>query len=146
MRQLHEALGGASELLDFWDEPVAGQLDVILARLAACELLVGERLHAMVLAAAVGVPFVGVAYKPKCHDFGETLGLSHLLLDPGTLTPDGLTHQISAVLNGRAAVEQQMGAAVADLRGRLRAAADEIRFLASRTSPPTPEAGTCAAS
>lgn len=54
--------------------------------LGRAQAVVGMRLHALVLAAAAGVPFVGIAYDPKVSSFANSLGMpwvpSHLP-DPG---------------------------------------------------------------
>lgn len=59
---------GADDVLSTRDPQVA--LDAI----AASGFVIGVRLHALILAAAAGVPFCGLAYDPKiagfCHDAG----------------------------------------------------------------------------
>jgi len=54
---------------------VAGydDLEATLRLLASADLVVGERLHAVVLAAAMGTPFVAVEYRPKILDFARSI-------------------------------------------------------------------------
>lgn len=59
---------GADEWISTSDPQKA--LDVI----AAAHYVVGVRLHALILAAAVGVPFCGVAYDPKVAGFCRDAG------------------------------------------------------------------------
>lgn len=59
---------GADELISTSD-PVRA-----LDSIAACRAVVGVRLHAVILAAAAGVPFVGVAYDPKVSGFCTDAG------------------------------------------------------------------------
>ena len=42
--------------------------------MAACGLVVGVRLHALIFAAMAGVPFVGIAYDPKIDGFVRQFG------------------------------------------------------------------------
>jgi polysaccharide pyruvyl transferase WcaK-like protein len=72
---------GADELIST-SEPVRA-LDAI----ASCRAVVGVRLHAVILAAAAGVPFVGVAYDPKVSGFCTDAGALSLSTDfaPDTL-------------------------------------------------------------
>lgn len=49
-----------------------------LRYLADTRLVVGMRLHTLVLAAACGVPFLGLVYDPKVSAFAESLGMAHL--------------------------------------------------------------------
>jgi glycosyltransferase involved in cell wall biosynthesis len=49
-------------------------LDAALRLLASADLVIGERLHAVVLAAAMGTPFIAVEYRPKVRDFMSSLG------------------------------------------------------------------------
>jgi len=55
------------------DEPlsVTGMLSVI----ACLDLVIGMRLHALIMARAVGVPVVGISYDPKIDRFLATVGM-----------------------------------------------------------------------
>ena len=53
-------------------------LDSTLSRISKASLVVGERLHASILAAAMRTPFVAVAYRPKTLDFVRSVGAEHL--------------------------------------------------------------------
>ena len=62
------------------------------------DLLVGVRLHALIFAAIMERPFVGVSYDPKIDRFLETLGESHAgTLE--TLTSEGLMERILLARN-----------------------------------------------
>ena len=54
--------------------PGYADLDATLELLASSNLVIGERLHSVVLAAAVGTPFVAVEYRPKLLDFARSVG------------------------------------------------------------------------
>lgn len=43
--------------------------------IAACELFMGEKLHANAMAAVAGVPFIGLEYQPKVRDFAASIGM-----------------------------------------------------------------------
>jgi polysaccharide pyruvyl transferase WcaK-like protein len=49
-------------------------LDETSRLLASADLVIGERLHSVVLAASVGTPFVAVEYRPKLRDFARSVG------------------------------------------------------------------------
>ncbi|TSA82543.1 polysaccharide pyruvyl transferase CsaB [Deinococcus detaillensis] len=72
---------GADEVISTQDPQVA--LDAI----AGAGAVAGVRLHALILAAAAGTPFVGLSYDPKvsgfCLDAGAQSFPTHV--DPGTL-------------------------------------------------------------
>ncbi|MGA7227974.1 MAG: polysaccharide pyruvyl transferase family protein, partial [Acidimicrobiia bacterium] len=53
-------------------------------------LVVGERLHACVLAAASGRPFVGIEYRPKVADFADSVGMSEFVTRSDQLSGDRL--------------------------------------------------------
>ena len=70
------------------------------------DLLVGVRLHALIFAAVMERPFVGVSYDPKIDRFLETLGESHAgTLE--TLTCENLLAQIQQVQTDAAASERR---------------------------------------
>ncbi|SNS72345.1 Polysaccharide pyruvyl transferase family protein WcaK [Asanoa hainanensis] len=57
-------------------------LDDWLRRVAARRLVLGVRLHATLLAVAMGVPTVAIAYERKVHDAFVDLGLGRYVVDP----------------------------------------------------------------
>ena len=63
--------------------------------LGKCDLVVGMRLHAIIMAAASGVPFVGVAYDPKVENFAATWDM------PVIAGVEGLedSHQVEALVS-----------------------------------------------
>lgn len=46
----------------------------MLGAISKMEIMVGERLHSLIYATAVGVPFVGIVYEPKVKSFIEYAG------------------------------------------------------------------------
>ena len=54
-------------------------IDEGVTHLAAADLVVGTRLHALVTAAAAATPFVGLAYLPKVADFAASVGAEQLV-------------------------------------------------------------------
>jgi len=75
---------GADEVLSTRDPQVA--LDAI----ACSGFVIGVRLHAVILAAAAGVPFAGVAYDPKVQGFCADAGAP---AHPTALNPEEVTRQ-----------------------------------------------------
>lgn len=55
-------------------------VDASLRALAESSVVVGERLHACVLSAAAGRPFVGLEYRPKVRDFAASVDMEHMVI------------------------------------------------------------------
>jgi len=55
--------------------PWSPNINNLLGIFKQCYCVVGLKLHAVVLSATVGVPFVSLAYREKCFDFVESLDL-----------------------------------------------------------------------
>jgi polysaccharide pyruvyl transferase WcaK-like protein len=96
--------------------------------LASAEVVVGERLHACILAAAVSTPFVGIEYRPKLRDFAESVGRADLVLKTDLLTGGSLTEMVSRAV--------ELGTTDADrfvetYRGRLREASIQLQKAVS---------------
>jgi polysaccharide pyruvyl transferase WcaK-like protein len=75
---LREELGSSAQLVRY-----AGDVDYIMDEIASCQLMVSERLHGSIAAAAVDVRPVSLAYLSKCVDFMESVGLGDYVFDPG---------------------------------------------------------------
>ena len=125
MQRLGEALHHDVEVLDFWGAEINTDLDRFLRSLARCELMIGERLHALVLAAALEMPFVGLAYKPKSFDFVESLGLSRLLIEPERISGEHVAARALGVLAQADTLRDEIGTRVAEFRRRLIRAAEQ---------------------
>jgi hypothetical protein len=68
-RAFRQALDGRVQIF-----PGFLDVDGLLSAIEQCDVLVGQRLHAVVLAAAVAVPALAVDYRPKCRDFQLSIG------------------------------------------------------------------------
>lgn len=99
-------------------------LDETLSRVAGASLVVGERLHASILAAAMRTPFVAVAYRPKTLDFVRSIDVEHLAVtteELGSLEP-----VVDAVLSDTAAVIRRISDGVVPLVEAQQVHADHI--------------------
>ena len=100
-------------------------LDATLRLLASADLVVGERLHAVVLAAAVATPFVAVEYRPKVRDFAGSLGREDAIVRTDEM---GRLEEVVDLVIARSAEHiAETVAAVAELRKRQADAAELIR-------------------
>jgi hypothetical protein len=117
--QIGERAGGV--LLPF----VQGYMDQTKAieTIASAGVVVGERLHACVIAAAVGTPFVPIEYRPKLRDFAASVGVEELVIRSDQLTHGLLTERVNSAIAAGADVATQH---VLRYRERLRAAATLI--------------------
>jgi len=70
----------------------------VAAILEQCDLLVAERLHAIISSAKLGVPVVPLAYDVKVRHVATSLGLNHLSVDLSVpITAEQVRHSIERV-------------------------------------------------
>ncbi|PJF28419.1 MAG: polysaccharide pyruvyl transferase CsaB [Phototrophicales bacterium] len=74
-------------------DPVDHASDM-LSLLGSCDLILGMRLHSILLAAVVGVPSVGLIYDPKVRQAMKALGLDDLAHDLDSLRTDALLRSL----------------------------------------------------
>jgi len=120
--ELMRSAGGA-------DMPyVAGyaDLDATLRLLASADLVIGQRLHAVILAAATGTPFVALEYQPKVRDFTRSIGQEDATVATDEL--GRLDEVVDHVLGNRATIAAATAVPVAEYRSRQVAAAEELRL------------------
>ncbi len=97
------------------------------AAVASCTLLVAERLHALVLAAAAGVPVVGLEYQPKCADFLASVGAVERAIRTDRVTADVLHEHIVDLVENRQSESARLLGEVNGLRSLLTAELAGIR-------------------
>lgn len=81
------------------------------------------KLHANVMSAVAGVPFVSLGYRFKCFDFAGQLGLPELVVSTHEPELDGL---LLAALGGAIERGDEISARFADARGRTAAALESF--------------------
>jgi polysaccharide pyruvyl transferase WcaK-like protein len=82
-------------------------------------VVVAERLHAAVLAACAGVPFVSLEYQPKCADFAGAVAASARVVRTDRVRAGELAELVIETADDEDST-RRVYAAVEDLRTRLR--------------------------
>jgi polysaccharide pyruvyl transferase WcaK-like protein len=103
--------------------PGYADVNATLELIARSSVVIGERLHACVLAAAAGRPFVAIEYRPKVRDFSESVAMDDYVVRSDEVKA-GRIVELVADLGGDA--PEEMTAAVATYRRRLTAASRAI--------------------
>lgn len=115
-------IGGASVA------PVARSLDDQLSVIASARAVIGMRLHALILAAAAGVPGVAISYDPKVASWAELAGQAVAGDVRGPLDPEAIVRAVRDAINAdpgpyRARIESlraDLGTSTADMLSALR--------------------------
>ncbi len=105
------------------NEPV--QPRVFMGLLARAQAVAAMRLHAAILAAALHLPALGIAYDPKVEGVVTDLGLP-ILGQPGELTAERLAEGLGELILRR----EELGNALRNRVAELQALAEENATLA----------------
>jgi polysaccharide pyruvyl transferase WcaK-like protein len=103
-RNLESSLG--SEGLDVL--PFSASVQETLNQLAGIDFLVGQRLHATVLACAQGVPNLSLSYQPKCLDFLESIGQAVLAVPTDDISAPALIQRFDWLVHSAGALRVQI--------------------------------------
>jgi polysaccharide pyruvyl transferase CsaB len=77
-------------------------LPPLLVNIASCELMIGMRLHALILAAAACIPSLALSYDPKVDAFMQGSGQGDAVYDLTQSDPDALAGHLGRVWATRA--------------------------------------------
>lgn len=121
IREAAERIGSAAHVIDGYLD-----LDRTLDAMRECRVLVGLKLHAVVLASAVHVPSVMLEYQPKCADFQASLGRSEWSFRADRISAGTLVEHVEQLAQNYTSERATLTAAVLELRDRLRAEAAAI--------------------
>ncbi|MCE9532970.1 MAG: polysaccharide pyruvyl transferase family protein, partial [Planctomycetes bacterium] len=80
----------------------------VLAQLAECDLVIGQRLHAIILGCGLGIPTIALEYRPKVADFMESVDMMPLSVRTDAVTHEGLIAMIDDVLARRETISKQL--------------------------------------
>lgn len=99
--------------------------DVAIALFQRAKLVLAVRLHALLLAASMETPVVGIAYEQKVKSLFEVLGLERYCHDLFDLDPEALARSAEEALAERDAIRTHLRERVGELRRRVLASAAE---------------------
>ncbi|TQN37955.1 polysaccharide pyruvyl transferase [Blastococcus colisei] len=74
-------------------------LPALDAALQDCDIVVAEKLHALVLAARFAIPTVALEYRPKCRDFQLSIGRGGQVLKTSEVDTEVLSRMVTNELN-----------------------------------------------
>lgn len=117
-RRVSQAVGAAVQ-------PRPWAPDQLLGVFQRSRLVIGMRLHALIFAASVGTPFLGIAYDPKVTSFIAAAGQEGIALEG--LTSGLLADRIGEAWNDRSALASRLSEKVPPMR---EAAAENFRLAA----------------
>ncbi len=75
------------------------QVEKTITHIKSYDLVIGQRLHAAILAAGSGVPTISLAYRPKCEDFMESIELSDFALRTDRASVDNILSLMTDIEN-----------------------------------------------
>ena len=94
-------------------------LDTFVQALGDCSVIVGQKLHSIVLGASQGVPSLALEYHPKCRDFQASIGREDHTVRIDQIDVDDVIARTLEMAADRAAQSTQMMLRVNHLRSRL---------------------------
>jgi polysaccharide pyruvyl transferase CsaB len=109
---------------------------VMQAMIGQMDLLVGMRLHSLILAANARVPFVAISYDPKVDAFASEMGARDRCFPIEGLAPEKVASAVATALHDRDIICSQMAAAVDRIRDRGAMAARLVAATLDGTSTP----------
>lgn len=92
----------------------------VMAVLGLADLIVGMRLHSLILGASQGIPVIGLSYDAKVRSFMAQIHQECRILEPEHWTVDNLIQQISDVWRARVEVSAQIKTLVGPLKASAR--------------------------
>lgn len=116
----------------FLDREIRPGLAIALLRRAS--LVLGIRLHSLLLAASMGTPIVGIAYEEKVRGLHSRLGLDEYCLDLFDFSADDLVRTLEIAHRERSVLAEKIERRVEELRAEILKSAEEHLRIASRQS------------
>ncbi|MEQ1507739.1 MAG: polysaccharide pyruvyl transferase family protein, partial [Myxococcota bacterium] len=123
-RRVAENVGKPAEVVEQDDLP----FDVVRGQAAACDLLLGTRMHSLIFATTAGVPAVGIAYEFKTREWMDQIGCPELWRPIEDCV--GLTAMVHRAWDERAALRATITPKVAAMKARAEAQLDQLVAVA----------------
>lgn len=95
-----------------------GSSQDMLDTIASADLVIAMRLHAVVMATAMGIPTVAVAYMPKVADYMASIGQSDFCADVPDVTAAWLRARVEHAVAHHEALSAELRDSASDLSER----------------------------
>lgn len=103
--------------------------DKVIAAFKSTDLVLGQRLHSVVLAHACGVPAIPLAYRPKCYDYLASINQEHMALRTDQLDPGVMVEKVQQLVANYDQNVAQLNGAVEQIRTSLRTNAQKVNAM-----------------
>lgn len=100
-----------------------------------CRIVLGERLHSLVLAAAAGIPIVALEYQPKSLDFMESIGRASYSLRTDSIAAPPILERIQFIVDHYDSERMLQFSSVVLLKDRLAAELHRMGLTAEKPNP-----------
>lgn len=111
-----------AKMLDYTTQP---DIQGIMNKISEVELMIGERLHANILAASCHTPFISLEYTPKSEDFVSSIQMEQMNHRIDELSVSKLEHSLQQITDQN--VQKHLIKSVTSLREELKEFTDEIK-------------------
>jgi polysaccharide pyruvyl transferase WcaK-like protein len=78
------------------------------AELEKCDVFIGQKLHATVMACMRRIPSLMIEYQPKCHDFMASIDMDAFILKTSDCTPETLIDMLRKLQKDSKKIEQKL--------------------------------------
>jgi polysaccharide pyruvyl transferase WcaK-like protein len=76
--------------------------------LEQCELFIGQKLHATIMACMRRIPSIMIEYQPKCRDFMASVDMEDYIIKTSECTPEALLALLARVQQNSVAIQQTL--------------------------------------
>ncbi|NCC50813.1 MAG: glycosyltransferase [Spartobacteria bacterium] len=134
-REIYERCQAKDRVAILADPCTPAQVKTVLC---AAHLVITMRMHAMIMGAGCGVPFIGISLSEKFSDLAGQLAMSDYLIPIQEINIDNLNTKAEDALNNRREISRQLAPRAARLAERARL---NIALLAAWVGAPVGQTG-----
>lgn len=95
-------------------------LEKTVSRIADYRLMISQRLHGAVVATGCGVPTVSLAYRAKCDDYMNSIGMDEYLVKPDELSRSAIMDRVNRIDGNYGAIRSALLQRATEYRSRQR--------------------------
>lgn len=105
----------------------------VIEIISKCQVIIGEKLHSVVLSAASGVPFISIAYSEKCFDFVDSLNMDDYIIHIKEFSKEKLIGIFQKTYDDRESLSKRIIQEVTIKRNKLIMGAEEVTSIINKS-------------